>query len=234
MNVQALQKELKTLENLDKKQVWQRFFKTKKGQYGYKDVFIGVCVPDIRKVANRYTLDFRQISKMLDSKIHEFRLAGLFCLINNYEQTTEKQRCKIVRFYIEKSHRINNWDLVDLSAPKIVGAYLLDKKDRTILRKLAKSKNLWQRRIAIVSTYTLIKAKQFEDTIELSNILMNDSHELIHKAVGWMLREVSKRDLGILETFLDKNLQRMPRIMLRYSIEKMSKEKREKYMKKQD
>lgn len=199
------------------------FFKTGPGQYGEGDVFIGVTVPDQRKVANRYKdLPLVEIEKLLSSPIHEHRLTALIILAG---KTVDKE---IYDFYFRHTDRINNWDMVDLSA-QIVGKYLQD-KDRNMLRKLAVSKNLWERRIAIVATHTFIKANDFATTFTIAEILLKDAHDLIHKAVGWMLREVGKRDQEAEEKFLKKYYKTMPRTMLRYAIERFSEKKRHEYL----
>lgn len=227
-----IEKNLQRLANPEQAKILQRFFKTGKGQYGEGDIFLGIKVPEQRKVAKKYLdLSLKEIQEMLSSKIHEHRLTSLFILIEKYKKSNDNEKKKIFDFYLKKTKNINNWDLVDLSAPNIAGDYLSD-KSRGILYKLAKSKNLWERRIAIVSTYAFIRNNQFEDTLKISEILLNDKHDLIHKAVGWMLREVGKRNQAIEEEFLKKHYQTMPRTMLRYSIERFSEGKRKFYMKK--
>ena len=183
-------------------------------------------VPEQRKIAKKYShLNLKDIKILLKSPIHEYRLTSLLILIQQYQNSPER----IYKFYIKNAKGINNWDLVDLTAPKIVGNYLL-KKDKSILYKLAKSKDLWEKRIAIVATYEFIRNNRFKDTLNISEILLNDKHDLIHKAVGWMLREIGKKDQKILEGFLKKYCKVMPRTMLRYSIEKFPKSKRKFYM----
>ncbi len=221
--------ELKSLENKEQKQILQGFFKTGKGQYGEGDIFLGIKVPIQRKTAKKYLdLPLEDIQKLLDSEIHEQRLIGLFILIDRYNKTEDKK--EIFDFYLKNSRRVNNWDLVDLSAPNIVGTFLLD-KERDILLEYAQSENLWEKRIAIVSTFIFIRNNQFEDTLKIAEVLLNDNHDLIHKAVGWMLREAGKRDLDVLENFLKKYYKDMPRTMLRYAIEKFPEEKRKAYLK---
>jgi len=211
--------------------VW--FFKTGKGEYGEGDVFIGLTMPEIRNTIKNYVdLSLADVQKMLNSSIHEFRMAGLLILVKKYEKSTDNnQQSTIYKFYLKNTNRINNWDLVDVTCTRIVGAYLLD-RDRKILYKLAKSKNLWERRIAIVSTGAFIWQNDFKDAIKISEILLNDKHDLIHKACGWMLREVGKRDKKLLIKFLDKYAGQMPRVMLRYSIEKFNEKERKFYLKK--
>jgi len=222
-------KELKSLENKKQAELLQGFFKTGKGQYGEGDIFLGIKVPVQRSVAKKYLdLSLEDVQELINSGIHEHRLVGLLILVERFKKSEEKK--EIFDFYLKNSRKINNWDLVDLSAHKIVGAFLLD-KDRNILLEYAKSENLWEKRISIVATAMFISNNQFEDTIKISEILLNDSHDLIHKAVGWMLREVGKRDLEVLENFLKKHYKGMPRTMLRYSIEKFPEDKRKAYLK---
>ena len=227
-----LKKELQKLANPKQAEVLQRFFKTGKGEYGEGDIFLGIKVPIQREVANKFQeLSLKDIEKLLDSKIHEHRMMALFVLIKQYKKGDENTKKKIFNFYLKNTKRINNWDLVDLSAPKIVGDYLLD-KPRNVLYKLAKSNNLWEKRIAIISTWIIIRNNEFDDTLKIAKILLNDKHDLIHKAVGWMLREVGKRDQKLEEEFLQKYYLRMPRVMLRYAIEKFEEEKRKFYLNK--
>ena len=232
MVINNLKKDLQKIADKDKAKILQRFFKTGKGQYGEGDVFIGGKVPDQRKVAKNYPdLTLEEIQELLSSKIHEYRLTSLFILIGKYKKSNEKKKKEIFNFYLKNTKNINNWDLVDLSAPNIVGDYLLDKK-RDILYKLSKSKSLWGRRIAILATAAFIRNNEFKDTLNISEILLNDKHDLIHKAVGWMLREVGKRNQNSEEEFLKKHYKTMPRTMLRYSIERFDEKKRKFYMKK--
>lgn len=223
-----LRNDLHTLKNPEKALILQRFFKTGKGQYGEGDVFLGITVPQSRKIAVTYkTLPLNDIKQLLISKIHEERLIGLLILVHNFETSPKK----IYQFYLSLTKYINNWDLVDLSADKIVGAYLIDKK-KDILYTCARSKNIWERRIAIVATYYFIKNNQFDDTLKIAEILLNDTHDLIQKAVGWMLREVGKRSVKTEEDFLQKHYENMPRTMLRYAIEKFPETKRKAYLRK--
>lgn len=223
-------KELKTAGDQTKATVLGQFFKTGKGQYGEGDVFLGVYVPIQRQIAKKYSaLSLVDLQTLLKSKIHEHRTGALFILCDQFKKADEKAKEKLFKFYLKNSKGINNWDLVDLSAPNIVGEWLL-KKDRKILYKLAHSKNLWEKRIAIVSTFTFIRAKEFDDTLKISEILLSADHDLIHKAVGWMLREAGKRDEKVLRKFLDKHATKMPRTMLRYSIEKFNEQTRKYYL----
>ncbi len=222
-----IETELQSLANEERAAINKSFFKTGKGQYGEGDQFIGIRVPELRKVAKKYKdLPLEKIEKLLQDPIHEYRLTALFILILQYQEDKEK----IVQVYRKHYHYVNNWDLVDISAPKILGDYLLD-KERTELYTLVQSPNMWQRRIAIVCTFTFIRNKDFTDTIKLAEALLNDKEDLMHKATGWMLREVGKKDVKVLEKFLDKYHKVMPRTMLRYAIEKFDKEKRLHYMK---
>ena len=227
-----LNKLIKELENhQNKKQagILQGFFKTGKGEYGEGDIFLGVRVPIQRNICKKYDLELKDIQELLNSRVHEHRLCGLFSLISKYKNH-RKLRKKIFDFYLKNTKKINNWDLVDLSAPNIIGDYLLDQGDRRILYLLAKSKNLWEKRIAIISTYYFIKNNKFGESLEISEILLKDKHDLIHKAVGWMLREIGKRDQKALENFLKKYYKKMPRTMLRYAVEKFPEGKRKAYL----
>lgn len=209
------------------------FFKTGAGQYGEGDVFLGVTVPDIRKVVKKYKqVSFAEIEILIHSKYHEERLLGLLILVEQAKTTDEKTLKKIVDFYIKNRKSVNNWDLVDLSAPRILGKYLFESaKPTDILYTYAHSKNLWEKRIAVLSTFWFISKGDFRDSLAIAEILLHDNHDLIQKAVGWMLREVGKRDLKIEEDFLKKHYQKMPRTMLRYAIEKFPEEKRQAYLK---
>lgn len=224
----SLKKDLFRLRNPEKARALQRFFKTGKGEYGEGDIFLGIVVPEQRVVAKKYPdLSLNDLQELLNSKIHEYRLTALFILVAKYKKTENKK--EIVDFYLKNTRNINNWDLVDLSAPKILGEYLID-RDRKILYKLARSKNLWERRISILATFIFIKDGDFSDSLKTAEILIKDDHDLIHKAVGWMLREVGKRDLKTEEIFLKKYYKRMPRVMLRYAIEKFPDSKRRRFL----
>ncbi|MFH1292412.1 MAG: DNA alkylation repair protein [bacterium] len=227
-----LKKDLKKIANPKKAKDCLWFFKTGKGQYGEGDKFLGVSVPEQRKVAKKYPdLDLSDLQKLLSSQIHEYRLTALFILVGQYKKIKQDRNKKtIVDFYIKNAKRINNWDLVDSSAHYIIGDYLLDKKDRKILYKLAKSKNLWEKRISIISCFAFIRDNQYEDALKISEILLHDEHDLIHKAVGWMLREVGNRDQETEEKFLKKYHKTMPRTMLRYAVEKFKENKRQSYL----
>ncbi len=229
-----MKKDLQKLADSKKGKELSRFFKTGKGEYGEGDIFLGIAVPEQRKIAKKYyELQLNKIQEFLSSKIHEHRLTSLFILISKFEKGNNKLKKEIFDFYLKNTRNINNWDLVDLSAPKILGAYMLNHpKEKKILYKFAKSKNLWEKRIAIISTFAFIKNNEFDDAIKIAEILLNDKHDLIHKAVGWMLREIGKRDQKTEEKFLKKHYKEIPRTMLRYAIEKFQKNKKEFYMKK--
>jgi len=225
-------RELEKLKNPAKAKIAQRFFKTGKGEYGEGDIFLGITVPLQRAVAKKYRdLNLVDLQKLLSSKIHEQRLISLLILIYQYNKIGENKKKKIVDFYLKNTKNINNWDLVDLSCRDIIGHYFID-KDRSLLYQLARSKNLWEKRIAIISTWWFIREKQLKDTLKIAEILLKDKHDLIHKAAGWMLREVGKKDQTVLEKFLNRYHKMMPRTMLRYAIEKLNKSKRENYLNK--
>ena len=225
-----LKKDLKKNSSKSKAKALQRFFKTGKGEYGEGDVFLGITVPQQRKIAEKYlALDISTLQSLLDSKVHEERLIALLILTDNFKSSNEERRYQILDFYLRNTKNINNWDLVDLSAHHILGNYLLN-KPKDILFTLAKSQSLWEKRISIISTFAFIKDNQFDTSLEIAKILLNDSHDLIHKAVGWMLREIGKKDIKIEETFLKMHYKEMPRTMLRYSIEKFPEAKRKAYL----
>lgn len=231
MNLENLKKELSDLADFEKANILKRFFKTGKSEYGEGDIFLGIIVPNTRRVAKKYTkLSLSEIKKILYSKIHEERLCALHIIVEKFTKADESDKKIFYQFYIENAKQVNNWDLVDTSAPRIVGVYLLN-NDRKILYKLASSKNLWEKRISIISTMAFIKNNQYKDTFKIAEILMKDKHDLIHKAVGWMLREVGKKSLKDEEAFLKKHYKKMPRTMLRYAIEKFPEEKRIRYLK---
>ena len=229
--IDKLRKELKKLSNPQKAKVLQGFFKTGKGEYGEGDIFLGLTVPQSRKIAIKYKeISFDEIKKLLQSKIHEERLIALLILVHRFEKGTDADKNKVYNYYLKNTKYINNWDLVDLSADKIVGHYLLD-KSKNVLFKLARSNNLWERRISIVATYQFIKDGRYQETLTISKMLLNDTHDLIHKAVGWMLREVGKQSSQeILEDFLKKHYKQMPRTMLRYAIERLPEKLRKMYL----
>ncbi|CZF84022.1 DNA alkylation repair protein [Grimontia marina] len=207
-----------------------RFFKSGPGEYGEGDKFIGIRVPVVRGLATRHkTVSLKTISALLASEWHEIKLLALVILSEQFKKADPEFQKVIFDFYLSRTHLINNWDLVDSSAHHIVGGYLVDKK-RDILYSLAESNSLWERRIAMMATFPFIRLNQFDDTIKLAETLLHDKEDLIHKMCGWMLRELGKRDLPLLRTFLDKHGSVMPRTMLRYAIEKMTSEERQHYM----
>jgi 3-methyladenine DNA glycosylase AlkD len=277
MTYQKVHQDLKKLANPKKAKLLGRFFKTGKGQYGEGDIFLGIMVPQQRKVVKKFKeLPLSEIQKLINSKFHEERLVGVLILVEQYQSLCHSEGAKateeslkqtatkgsfaslrmtpetIYKFYLKNSRRINNWDLVDLSAPKIVGDYLFQtpfrgghetlptcpsgrregskNSKRKILYKLVKSKNLWERRIAVLATFWFIRYRDFADALKIAKILLDDKHDLIHKAVGWMLREIGKRDEKVLRQFLNQHAPKMPRTMLRYAIEKFSEKDRKHYL----
>jgi len=231
VNILELKSEIRKCANKEKAKVLQGFFKTGKGQYGEGDIFLGIVVPKLRKISKEFwkTISIDEVQELLNSNIHEERLLALFMLVEKYKKAENKEKIEIFNFYLANTRNINNWDLVDLSAPNIVGDYLFE-KNRKVLYKLVKSENLWERRIAILSTFTFIRAGQFDDSLKIAEILLSDKHDLIHKAVGWMLREIGKRDAEVLKGFLRDRYKKMPRTMLRYAIERFSEDLRKKYL----
>ena len=216
-------KEILLNRNKNKELILSRFFKTGKGQYGEGDLFLGITVPISRKIAQKYSeIEFTEIQELIKNKYHEVRLISLLLLVHKYKKSNKDfEKKKIYNFYLKNTKYINNWDLVDLSAHYIVGDYLLN-KDRKILEKLAKSKNIWERRISIISTFAFIYKDESDWTFKIVKLLINDEHDLIQKACGWMLREVGKRvSERDLINFLDQHSHKMPRTMLRYSIERL-------------
>jgi len=224
--------ELENLGDPEKKKNLQRYFKTGRGEYGEGDIFLGIYVGDQRKIARKYRhLSLIKVEELLQSKIHEHRLVALLILVEQFSKGDEGKRKEIVELYLKNTQWINNWDLVDLSAHKILGEYYWD-KPKNVLYELAESENLWEKRISIISTFTFIHKESYEESLKIAEMLVNDDHDLIHKGVGWMLREIGKRDQAKEEEFLMKHYKTMPRTMLRYSIEKFDKEKKLFYMKK--
>lgn len=232
MTAKNIQEQLEALSTPEKREFLPYFFKTGKGQYGEGDKFIGVVVPDTRKVAKaNKNMPFGEIKKLLASEWHECRLCALLIIVERFKKAKEEERKELIDFYLSNTARINNWDLVDLSAKDTVGEYLVD-KDRSILYRLAESDLLWDQRIAILSTFAFIRRGDLTDIFALSEKLIDHKHDLMHKAIGWMLREAGKKDMAALNTFLDKHHKTMPRTMLRYAIEKHTPEERARYMKK--
>ena len=226
--------ELKKRSNKSQAIDAQRFFKTAKGEYGYGDVFIGVKVPVIRQIARKYQqLSLVEIERLTSSKLHEVRLCGLVIITMQYKRAKgEAAQKRLFDFYLKqiKKGRVNNWDLVDVTAP-IMGGYLIPRSDSMqLLKKLARSKDLWQRRSAILFTFAYIRKRELKPTITIVKMLINDKHDLIQKASGWALREVGKKNLSLLRSFLKDNSQKMGRTSLRYAIEKLSKAERNKWL----
>ncbi len=210
-----------------------RFFKTGEGDYAEHDQFMGVTVPVLRKLAKTFEdLSLIDIKKLLQSPFNEERQLALFILVNHYKAGSQTEKTRIYDFYLKHLAYVNNWNLVDASAHLIIGAELFSKtnKEKTILKTLSISDNLWERRVAIVSTWTFIQNNHFEWTLKIAKQLLKDNHDLIHKAVGWMLREVGKKDTQVLITFLDQHAPKMPRTMLRYAIEHFSADERKMYL----
>lgn len=231
MSLALIKKEVKKASNPEKAKILQGFFKTGKGEYGEGDIFAGITVPQSREIAKKYyPIRFSDLKKLLQSKIHEERLIAVLILVHRFQEGDVTEKKKTFDFYLKSTSNINNWDLVDLSADKIVGAYLY-KRSRALLRQLTRSKNLWEQRISIIATFYFIKKNDFNDTLEISQRLLHHDHDLIHKAVGWMLREVGKRNLKTEEGFLKKHYKDMPRTMLRYAIERFPEKKRQAYLK---
>ncbi len=210
----------------------QRFFKTAPGQYGAGDIFLGITVPVLREVAKQYIeLPLSEVQKLLKSKTHEHRFIALEILVMQYEEGNTQVKKNVFNFYVQNTNYVNNWDLVDTSVEYIVGPYLRD-KPKTLLYKWIKSRNMWERRMAIMATFDFIRNNEFSDTLQLVSFALNDTHDLIHKAGGWMLREVGKRDKRVLMRFLNEHSHNMPRTMLRYAIERLSPTERIMYLSK--
>lgn len=221
---------LSPFADLKKAQKQLLFYKTGKGEYGEGDKFLGVSVPNLRKVAKENSdIGLKELQKLMRSSYNDERALALFILGEQFKKSDAAAREKIVQFYLKHLLYVNNWNLVDCSAPYLLGAYLLD-KERTILYQLAKSYNLWERRVAIVSTWWFIRHGDYKDALKISELLLRDEQDLIHKASGWMLREVGKKDEKLLLKFLDKHSAQMPRTMLRYAIERLPEKKRRMYM----
>ncbi len=231
MGVELIRQQLNQLADPKQAANLQRFFKTGPGDYGEGDRFLGLRVPQIRKLVKAFAATpIRDIQQLLRSDIHEERLLALLLMVERFQSGDEKERERLYRHYLASTRYINNWDLVDASAEHIIGAWLFD-KSREPLYQLAKSGSLWDRRIAIMATFHFIKHGDYAETMQISDCLLQDSHDLIHKAVGWMLREVGKRDPHLEEAFLRKHYREMPRTMLRYAIERFPEQKRQDYLK---
>lgn len=230
VTLKSLRAELRDLADPEIAEHSQRFFKTAPGQYGHGDKFLGIRVGPQRKVARAYQdLALADVLKLLKSKLHEERLVALLILVRQYQRGGDKQRERIYKAYLANTQWVNNWDLVDSSAHLIVGPHL-DRRSKQPLTRLAKSASLWERRIAIIATLHYIKAEQYDETLRIAKLLLADDHDLIHKAVGWMLREVGNRERAVLEDFLKPRYQQMPRTMLRYAIERFPESKRKRYL----
>jgi len=227
----AAQRRLRSLADPAVAAVSTRFFKTGPGEYGEGDVFIGIKSQTLKMVAKEFTgLPLSEVECLLHSEVHEDRTLALVILVGQFTKGDDATRKEIFGRYLASTTHINNWDLVDISAPQIVGGYL-EKQSRKPLDRLAKSASLWERRISIVATHWFIRQGEFADTLRIAEVLLKDREDLIHKAVGWMLREVGKRDVAVLEEFLAKHILVMPRTMLRYAIERFPEEKRKAYLK---
>ena len=230
MSAGQLRAELRSLADPDKAAFYPRFFKAGPGEYAEGDRFFGVTVPLQRKVAKRYaSLPQRSLRSLLRDPVHECRLTALLVLVLQFERGGVAERERIVRFYLGHLDFVNNWDLVDSSAHKILGPWL-EGRDRSLLYELAASGHLWRQRVAMIATYHFIRRDDFEDALELAARLRDHNHDLIHKAVGWMLREVGNRDRAVEENFLASHYREMPRTMLRYAIEKFEPDRRKAYL----
>ena len=230
LKARDVQRQLKKLGNPEHAAISQRFFKTGPGEYGEGDIFIGIRVPVLRKLVKEFKdLPTREVEILLRSPIHEERLLAILLLVHIFKKGDDDVKKEIYDLYLKSTEFINNWDLVDVSAEHIVGAYLKD-KNRAPLYRLAGSKDLWERRISIMATFHFVKHREFSETIKICSMLLSDRHDLIHKACGWMLREIGKRDLKTEETFLKEHYRKMPRTMLRYAIEKFPENKRQRYL----
>jgi 3-methyladenine DNA glycosylase AlkD len=230
MTAQEISKLLSNLANPDIAEHSKRYFKTNQGEYGEGDRFLGIRVPDIRALVRKCeAASLEDIQLLLMSAFHEERLFALLLLVRKFAKGDEKEKATVYNLYLDNIHRINNWDLVDSSASHIVGSYL-ETRDKEILYKLVKSSRIWDRRIAIISTFQFIRNKQFDDALKLAKQLLNDKEDLIHKAVGWMLREIGKRDAAAEKAYLQAHYKKMPRTMLRYAIERFPEQTRKRYL----
>mgnify|MGYP001582463287 CR=1 FL=1 len=229
--MQSLIKELHSLKNPKRIAVYKNFHKTKEGEYASGEEFLGLTISQVRNIANQnFSISFSDIHKLLLSNVHEEKYLACEILAVKYKKSFLSEKKEIIDFYLKNTKLISGWDLVDTTAHQILGDYLLNRK-KDVLYFLAKSSIVWEKRISIVSTYAFIKNNQFADTLKIAEILLNDEHDLIHKAVGWMLREVGKRNIEVLKSFLNKHYKKMPRTMLRYAIERFPKEERKAYLK---
>ena len=231
MTVQKIRTRLQKLGNKQRAMDSQRYFKTGSGEYGEGDIFLGITVPEIRRLAASYqAITLREVAQLLRSAIHEERLLALLILVRAYANGDEHTKKRIYELYLANTRYVNNWDLVDASAMHIVGAFLMGKSKKT-LHNLTRSNNLWERRIAVMATFHFIKHDTFVESLAIARKLLTDEEDLIHKAVGWMLREIGKRHLQIEERFLKEHYKKMPRTMLRYAIERFPESKRQRYLK---
>jgi 3-methyladenine DNA glycosylase AlkD len=233
--LREIKNELKSISNPKQAKLLSGFFKTGKGEYGEGDIFYGIKVPVVRNIIKKYStkINISDTEKLLHSKIHEERLCALLILVDKFEnkKATESEKSEIFKTYLANTNWINNWDLVDLSAPRIFGNYLYNHSEKQeLFEKLAKSDLLWERRISILGTFYFIKNKDFHHTLNVSELLLKDKQDLMHKAVGWMLREIGKKDSKVEKTFLKKYYKQMPRTMLRYAIERFPEKKRKEYL----
>jgi 3-methyladenine DNA glycosylase AlkD len=229
-NLERARSELRSFADKERARNLQWFFKTGPGEYGAGDLFLGLRVPDVRLVARRFSsLPLEEVLNLLRSPLHEERLLSLFILVRRYEKGDETLRSRIYSLYMKEVRHINNWDLVDCSAPHIVGNHLMA-RSRKPLYRMARSRSLWKRRIAILATFFFIRRHDFPDALAIADILLQDSEDLIHKAVGWMLREVGNRNRALEESFLCERHAQMPRTMLRYAIEKFPEPDRKAYL----
>jgi 3-methyladenine DNA glycosylase AlkD len=231
MTLVHVRKAVKKVSNSERARFFQDFFRTGRGGYGEGDLFLGLTVPQVRSIAKEFRdLDLKDVTVLLKSRFHEERLLALVMLVRNFDRSDAKERAKIFRLYLAHRHYVNNWDLVDASAPHIVGRYLLESRDHSVIERLSRAKRLWDRRIAMVATFAFIRAGKLDWTFKLAERFLSAPEDLMHKASGWMLREAGKRDERALRRFLDLHAATMPRTMLRYSLEKLPIADRKRYM----
>jgi len=229
-DLKILRTELRKKANPEKAKVLKGFYKTGPGQYAENDVFIGVVMPELRKLVKQFLhLSIKDIESLIHSPIHEERMLGLLLLVAKYKKGSDQEKHLIYRCYTKNLAYVNNWDLVDFTADHIIGEHLYQ-RSKIPLQQWAKSKNLWKRRVAILATFNYIKKSEFTDALQIADLLINDKEDLIHKAVGWMLREIGKRDIMVEENFLKSRYRKMPRTMLRYAIEHFPENKRKAYL----
>jgi 3-methyladenine DNA glycosylase AlkD len=234
MRANNLIKKLKEIADPERAGTYQWFFKTGPGEYGESDKFLGVIMPKCRAIAKEFQeMDFSEIEKVLASKLHEVRMVGLIILTEQYKNGDKKKKKEVFDFYLAHTSAINNWDLVDVSAHKVVGQYIFEKRPKvnSVLKKLSNSKNMWERRIAMVAMFPFIRAEELDLTYELAEKYLPEEHDLMHKVTGWLLREAGKKDMVRLERFIQKHYSAFPRTALRYAIEKFSESKRKKLLK---